>query len=84
MQRISCKTAGLAVVLTFALVGSVQAQQQHQQHHPGAAQAPRQQSAEAGQGTAVPPQMMENMQGMMENMQGMMAHMQGMEVAAVA
>jgi Spy/CpxP family protein refolding chaperone len=73
MQRISCKTAGLAIVLALALVGSVQAQQQqHQQHHPGGAQAPQQQSAETGQGAPAQSQMTDHMQGMMEHMQGMM------------
>ena len=77
MQRISCKTAGLALVLAVVLVGGVQAQQ-HQQHHPGGAQAPQQQPPETGAGTPAPSQMMGEMQGMMENMQGMIEHMQGM------
>jgi hypothetical protein len=34
MQRISCKTSGLLLVLAVALVGGVQAQQ-HQEHHRG-------------------------------------------------
>jgi Spy/CpxP family protein refolding chaperone len=80
MQRISCKTTGLAIALAFALAGSVQAQQQqqHQQHHPGGAQSSQQQPAGAGPGAPTQPQMTEQMQSMMGNMQGMMQHMQGM------
>ena len=77
MQCISCKTAGLALILAVALVGGVQAQQ-HQQHHPSGTPAPQQQPPETSAGTAVSPQMMGEMQGMMEHMQGMMEHMQGM------
>jgi Spy/CpxP family protein refolding chaperone len=75
MQHGSCKTAGLTLALVVALVGGVQAQQQHQQHHPGGAQAPQQQPAETDTGALAQPQ---HMQGMMDNMQGMMQHMQGM------
>jgi Spy/CpxP family protein refolding chaperone len=75
MQHISCKMAGLTLALAMALVGGVQAQQQHQQHHPGGAQAPQQQPAETGPGAPAQPQ---QIQGMMDNMQGMMQHMQGM------
>jgi Spy/CpxP family protein refolding chaperone len=82
MQHVFCKTAGLTLALAFALVGGVQAQQQHEQHHPGGAQAPQQQPAVAGPDAPVPPQqmqgMMDNMQGMMQHMQGMMERMQGM------
>ena len=77
MQRISCQTAGLALILAVALAGGVQAQQ-HQQHHPSSTQAPQRQPPETGAGTPAPPQMMGEMQGMMEHMQGMMEHMQGM------
>ena len=73
MPRISCKTAGLLLVLAVALVGGVQAQQ-HQQH-PGSAQAPQQQPAETGTDVPAQPQ---QMQGMMQHMQGMMERMQGM------
>jgi Spy/CpxP family protein refolding chaperone len=75
MQHVSCKTAGLTLALAVALVGGVQAQQPHQQHHPGGAQAPQQQPAETGPGV---PARSQQMQGMMDNMQGMMQHMQGM------
>src|SRR5262245_28197078 len=82
MQHVSCKMVGLALVLTVALVGGVQAQQQHEQHHPGGAQTPQSQPAETGTGMPAQPQqmqgMMENMQGMMRQMQGMMERMQGM------
>jgi Spy/CpxP family protein refolding chaperone len=73
---------GIALVLTAALVGGVQAQQQHEQHHPGGAQTPQPQPTETDTGVPAQPQpmqgMMENMQGMMQHMQGMMARMQGM------
>ena len=77
MQRISCKTAGLAIALAFVLVGSVQAQQQ-QQHHPSGTQTSQAQSAGAAQGAAAQPQMTDQMQGMMGSMQGMLEHMQTM------
>jgi Spy/CpxP family protein refolding chaperone len=73
---------GMTLVLTAALVGGVQAQQQHEQHHPGSAQTAQPQPAETDTGVPAQPQqiqgMMENMQGMMQHMQGMMARMQGM------
>ena len=76
------KTAGLLLVLTAALVGGIQAQPQHEQHHPGGAQAPQPPPAETSPGVPAQPQqmqgMMERMQGMMERMQGMMERMQGM------
>jgi Spy/CpxP family protein refolding chaperone len=75
MQRLSYKTAGLTMILALALVGTIQAQQQH---HPGGTQASQPQPAGAGQGAPMPPQMTDQMQGMMGNMQGMMEHMQGM------
>ena len=75
MQHVSCKTTGLTLALAVVLVGGVQAQQPHQQHHPGGAQALQQQPAETGTGVPAQPQ---QMQGMMDNMQGMMQHMQGM------
>ncbi|HEY5869410.1 MAG TPA: periplasmic heavy metal sensor [Candidatus Tectomicrobia bacterium] len=82
MQHISCKAAGVTLALAAILVGGVQAQQQHQQHHPGGAQAPQQQPAETGTGAPAQPQpmqgMMDTMQGMMQHMQGMMERMQGM------
>ena len=82
MRHVSCKMAGLAFVVGLVLGGAVQAQQQHQEHHPGAAQAPQQQPAETGVGAPAQPQqmqgMMGNMQGMMQHMQGMMQRMQGM------
>jgi Spy/CpxP family protein refolding chaperone len=73
---------GMALVLIAALVGGVQAQQQHEQHHPGGVQTAQPQPAETASGMPAQPQpmqgMMENMQGMMQHMQGMMARMQGM------
>ena len=54
MQRISYKTAGLALILAVALAGGVQAQQ-HQQHHPSGTQAPQQQPPETSAGMAVSP-----------------------------
>ena len=75
MQHVSYKMVGMALVLTAALVGGVQAQQQHEQHHPGGAQTAQPQPAETDTGVPAQPQ---QMQGMMENMQGMMQHMQGM------
>ena len=82
MQHVSYKMVGMALVLTAALVGGVQAQQQHEQHHPGGAQTAQPQPAETDTGVPAQPQqmqgMMENMQGMMQHMQGMMERMQGM------
>jgi len=82
MQHVSYKMVGIVLVLTAALVGGVQAQQQHEQHHPGGAQPPQPQPTETDIGVPAQPQpmqgMMENMQGMMQHMQGMMARMQGM------
>ena len=78
MQRPSYKTAGLTVILALALAGTIQAQQQHQQHHPGGAQVSQPQPAGAGQGAPAPSQMTDQMQNMMEQMQGMMEQMQGM------
>ena len=75
MQHVSCKTTGLTLALAVVLVGGVQAQQPHQQHHPGGAPALQHQPAETGTGVPAQPQ---QMQGMMDNMQGMMQHMQGM------
>jgi Spy/CpxP family protein refolding chaperone len=77
MQHVSGTMAGLALVLSVALVGGIQAQQQqeHQQHHPGGAQTPQSAPAETGAGAPAQPQ---QMQGMMERMQGMMERMQGM------
>ena len=75
MQCLSYKTAGLTMILALVLVGTIQAQQQHQQHHPGGTS---QQPAGAGQGAPMQPQMTDQIQGMMGNMQGMMEHMQGM------
>jgi Spy/CpxP family protein refolding chaperone len=77
MQYVSGTMAGLALVLSVALVGGIQAQQQqeHQQHHPGGAQTPQSAPAETGAGAPAQPQ---QMQGMMERMQGMMERMQGM------
>jgi Spy/CpxP family protein refolding chaperone len=82
MQHVSYKMVGMALVLTAALVGGVQAQQQHEQHHPGSAQTAQPQPTETDTGVPAQPQqmqgMMENMQGMMQHMQGMMQRMQGM------
>ena len=78
MHRTSSTMFGLALVLVLALGGNVEAQEQHQQHHPGDTEAPREQPAETGTGTPGQPQTMEGMQGMMGHMQGMMGHMQGM------
>ena len=82
MPHRAWKTAGLLLVLTAALVGGVQAQPQHEQHHPGGVQAPQPPPAETSPGVPAQPQqmqgMMENMQGMMQHMQGMMERMQGM------
>ena len=82
MPHRAWKTAGLLLVLTAALVGGIQAQPQHEQHHPGGAQAPQPPPAETSPGVPAQPQqmqgMMERMQGMMERMQGMMERMQGM------
>jgi Spy/CpxP family protein refolding chaperone len=82
MQHVSYKMVGMALVLIAALVGGVQAQQQHEQHHPGGVQTAQPQPAETATGMPAQPQpmqgMMENMQGMMQHMQGMMARMQGM------
>ena len=82
MPRFSCKTMGLTLALALVLVGGVQAQQQHEQHHPGGAQVSQQPAAETGPGAPAQPQqlqgMMDNMQGMMQHMQGMMERMQGM------
>jgi Spy/CpxP family protein refolding chaperone len=82
MQHVSYKMVGMALVLTAALVGGVQAQQQHEQHHPGGAQTAQPQPAETDTGVPAQPQqmqgMMENMQGMMQHMRGMMERMQGM------
>jgi len=75
MPRFSCKTMGLTLALALVLVGGVQAQQQHEQHHPGGAQVSQQPAAETGPGAPAQPQ---QLQGMMDNMQGMMQHMQGM------
>jgi Spy/CpxP family protein refolding chaperone len=75
MQHVSSKRVGLALVLTAALVGGVYAQQQHEQHHPGGAQAPQPSPDAPGPGAPAQPQ---QMQGMMDNMQGMMQHMQSM------
>jgi Spy/CpxP family protein refolding chaperone len=69
MQHVSYKMVGMALVLTAALVGGVQAQQQHEQHHPGGAQTAQPQPAETDTGVPAQPQ---QMQGMMQHMQGMM------------
>jgi hypothetical protein len=69
MQYVSYKMVGIALVLTAALVGGVQAQPQHEQHHPGGAQTAQPRPAETDTGAPAQPQ---PMQGMMENMQGMM------------
>ena len=69
MQHVSYKMVGMALVLTAALVGGVQAQQQHEQHHPGGAQTAQPQPAETDTGVPAQPQ---QMQGMMQRMQGMM------------
>src|ERR1051326_9080970 len=82
MQHVSYKMVGMALVLIAALVGGVQAQQQHEQHHPGGVQTAQPHPAETATGMPAQPQpmqgMMDNMQGMMQHMQGMMARMQGM------
>ena len=77
MNRTTWKIASLALIVAFALLGRVEAQQ-HQQHHRGGAQTSQAQTGEETQEAPTQAPMGQPMQGMMQQMQGMMQQMQGM------
>jgi Spy/CpxP family protein refolding chaperone len=78
MHRTTWKMCSLALVLALALAGGVQAQQQHEQHHPGGMQTSQDEATQETQETPTQMPMMQQMQGMMQQMQGMMQQMQSM------
>ena len=72
MYRSTWKISNLVLVLTLALAGGVEAQQQHEQHHPGGMLLSHEQATGEPQETPAQAPMMQPPQGMMQQMQGMM------------
>jgi hypothetical protein len=72
------KIASPVLITALLLLGRVEAQQDHQQHHPEGAPALQAQMSEATPDAPAQASMEQPMQGMMQQMQGMMQQMQGM------
>ena len=77
MHRTIWSSMILVLIMAFALLGRVEAQQ-HQQHHRGGAQASQERTDEETEEAPSRKPMGQPMQGMMQQMQGMMQQMQGM------